>query len=39
MDADIQGGQDGSKQDDADVFADDGEASLFRDFEQNGLYD
>ena len=39
QDADIQGGQDGSKQDDADVFADDGEASLFRDFEQNGLYD
>ena len=39
QDADIQGGQDGSKQDDADVFADDGEASLFRDFEQNGLHD
>ena len=39
QDADIQGGQDGSGQDDADVFADDGEASLFRDFEQNGLYD
>ena len=39
QDADIQGGQDGSKQDDADVFADDGEASMFRDFEQNGLYD
>ena len=39
QDADIQGGQDGSKQDDADVFADDGEASLFRAFEQNGLYD
>ena len=39
QDADIQGGQDGSEQDDADVFADDGEASLFRDFEQNGLHD
>ena len=39
QDADIQGGQDGSEQDDADVFADDGQASLFRDFEQNGLYD
>ena len=39
QDADIQGGQDGSEQDDADVFADDGETSLFRDFEQNGLHD
>ena len=36
---DIQGGQDDSDQGDADAFADDGEASLFRDFEQNGLYD
>ena len=36
---DIQGGQDDSNQGDADAFADDGEASLFRDFEQNGLYD
>ena len=35
----IQGGQDDSDQGDADAFADDGEASLFRDFEQNGLYD
>jgi len=39
QDADIQGGQDDSDQGDADVFADDGEASLFRDFEQNGLHD
>ena len=36
---DIQGGQDDSDQGDADAFADDGEASLFRDFEQNGLHD
>ena len=36
QDADVQ---DDSEQDDADVFADDGEASLFRDFEQNGLHD
>ena len=36
---DIQGGQDDSDQGDADAFADDGEASLFRDFEQNGLND
>ena len=36
---DIQGGQDDSDQGDADAFADDGAASLFRDFEQNGLYD
>ena len=36
---DIQGGQDDSDQGDADAFAVDGEASLFRDFEQNGLYD
>ena len=36
---DIQGGQDDSDQGDADAFADDGEASLFRDFEQNGLKD
>ena len=39
QDADIQGGQDDSDQGDADAFADDGEASLFRDFEQNGLHD
>ena len=36
---DIQGGQDDSDQGDAEAFADDGEASLFRDFEQNGLHD
>ena len=36
---DIQGGQDDSDQGDADAFADDGAASLFRDFEQNGLHD
>lgn len=39
QDADIQGGQDDSDQGDADAFAGDGEASLFRDFEQNGLHD
>ena len=39
QDADIQGGQDDSDQGDADAFADDGAASLFRDFEQNGLHD
>ena len=39
QDESIEGGQDGSDQGDADAFADDGEASLFRDFEQNGLRD
>ena len=39
QDESIEGGQDGSDQGDADAFADDGEASLFRDFEQNGLHD
>ena len=31
--------QDGSEQDEENAFANDGEASLFRDFEQNGLND
>ena len=39
QDESIEGGQDGSEQGDANAFADDGEASLFRDFEQNGLRD
>ena len=39
QDESIEGGQDGSEQGDANEFADDGEASLFRDFEQNGLKD
>ena len=39
QDESIEGGQDGSDQGDANAFADDGEASLFRDFEQNGLKD
>ena len=39
QDESIEGGQDGSEQGDANAFADDGEASLFRDFEQNGLKD
>ena len=39
QDESIEGGQDGSDQGDANAFADDGEASLFRDFEQNGLRD
>ena len=39
QDAQDQDGQDGSEQDEQNAFADDGEASLFRDFEQNGLKD
>ena len=39
QDESIEGGQDGSEQGDANAFADNGEASLFRDFEQNGLKD
>lgn len=39
QDAQEQDGQDGSEQDEQNAFADDGEASLFRDFEQNGLKD
>ena len=39
QDAQEQDGQDGSEQDEQNAFADDGEASLFREFEQNGLND
>ena len=39
QDAQEQDGQDGSEQGDENAFADDGQASLFRDFEQNGLQD
>ncbi len=39
QDAQEQDGQDSSEQGDENAFADDGQASLFRDFEQNGLQD